>query len=141
MRIKKIKALLVMPGLEVQKIKIPANMKFIKAYLGGALYKYKIDDNTIIIGNRDCSQNDFNRFINGNIVIGPFIVVSIKKNRRVSMRKKDIKKYTNYFKLSKHQKKVNALKEEYLEEHYYNQHLNRIKNIKHNRKVIFKKAA
>lgn len=141
MRIKKIKALLVMPGVEVQKIKIPANMKFIRAYLGGALYKYKIDDNTIIIGSRDCSQNDFNRFLNGNIVIGPFIVVSIKKNRRVSMRKRDLKRYTNYFKLSKHQKKVNDLKDEYLEEHYYKLHVNRVRNRKHNRKVIFKKAA
>ena len=141
MRIKKIKALLVMPGIEVQKIKIPANMKFIRAYIGGALYKYKIDDNTIIIGSRDCSQNDFNRFLNGNIVIGPFIVVAIKKGRRVSMRKKELKKYTNYFKLDKHQKKVNALKDEYLEKHYYKLHVNRLKNIQHNKKEIFKKAA
>ena len=127
--------------IEVQKIKIPANMKFIKTYLGGNLYRYKIDDSTIIYGSKNCSQNDFNRFLNGRIVIGPFIIVSIKKGRRVSMRKKELKKYTNYFKLHKHQKKVNVLKEECLEEHYYRQHINRIKNAKHNKEVMFNKVA
>ena len=38
----KIKSLLVMPGKEVQKVKIPANIKFIKSLLGEDLQKMKI---------------------------------------------------------------------------------------------------
>ena len=37
------------------------------------------------------------------------------------MKKRDIRKYTNMFKLSKHEKKVNLFKEEFLEEYYFNQ--------------------
>ena len=141
MRTKKIKALLIVPGMEVQVIKIPANMKFIRAFLGGELYRYKLDSNTVIIGNKSTAQDSFNRFYKGNIIIGSFLVVSVKKGRRVSMRKREIRKYSNLFKLNKHKKKVDALREEYLENYYFKQHLRRIKNKKQNREIIFKKAA
>ena len=38
----KIKSLLIMPGKEVQKVKIPANIKFIKSLLGDDLQKRKL---------------------------------------------------------------------------------------------------
>ena len=44
----KIKSLLVMPGKEVQKVKIPANIKFIKSLLGEDLQKIRVNENTII---------------------------------------------------------------------------------------------
>ena len=44
----KIKCLLVMPGKEVQKLKIPASLKFIKAFIGENLLKIKVNENTII---------------------------------------------------------------------------------------------
>ena len=44
----KIKSLLIMPGKEVQKVKIPANIKFIKSLLGDDLQKIRINENTII---------------------------------------------------------------------------------------------
>ena len=37
----KIKSLLVMPGREVQIVKIPASIKYIKAFIGEELYKQK----------------------------------------------------------------------------------------------------
>ena len=37
----KIKGLLVMPGMEVQKVKIPASIKFIKSLIGNELVKIK----------------------------------------------------------------------------------------------------
>lgn len=37
------------------------------------------------------------------------------------MKKKDTRKFYNMFKLSKHQKKINHYKEEFLEEYYYRQ--------------------
>ena len=57
------------------------------------------------------------------------------------MRKKDIRKFTNMFKLRKHQKKVEAYKEEYLEEYYTNQRIMKQKNAERNKREIFKIVA
>lgn len=45
------------------------------------------------------------------------------------------------FKLRKHQKKVEAYKEEYLEEYYTNQRIMKQKNAERNKREIFKIAA
>ena len=57
------------------------------------------------------------------------------------LKKKDIRKFTNMFKLRKHQKKVEAYKEEYLEEYYTNQRIMKQKNAERNKREIFKIAA
>ena len=137
----KIKCLLVMPGKEVQRVRIPANIKFIKALIGENLLNIRANENNIIIANQNARNDEFNRFFQGNILYGTFIVVSLKKNRRTSMKKKDIRKFTNMFKLSKHQKKTERFKEEFLEEYYYQQRKIKQKNRKHNKEVIFKNAA
>lgn len=137
----KIKCLLVMPGKEVQGVRIPANIKFIKALIGENLLNIRANENNIIIANQNARNDEFNRFFQGNILYGTFIVVSLKKNRRTSMKKKDIRKFSNMFKLSKHQKKIERFKEEFLEEYYYQQRKIKQKNRKHNKEVIFKNAA
>ena len=137
----KIKCLLVMPGKEVQRVRIPANIKFIKALIGENLLNIRANENNIIIANQNARNDEFNRFFQGNILYGTFIVVSLKKNRRTSMKKKDIRKFSNMFKLSKHQKKIEKFKEEFLEEYYYQQRKIKQKNRKHNKEVIFKNAA
>lgn len=137
----RIKVLLVMPGKEVQLVKIPANTKFIKAFIGDDLFKIKLNENTMIYANKNASQDEFNRILGGNILLGTFLIVSIKNNRRVSMKKKDIRKYTNMFKLRKHQRKINAYKDEYLEEYYSNQRILKQKNAERNKSEILKIAA
>ena len=137
----KIKCLLVMPGKEVQRVRIPANIKFMKALIGENLLNIRANENNIIIANQNARNDEFNRFFQGNILYGTFIVVSLKKNRRTSMKKKDIRKFSNMFKLSKHQKKIERFKEEFLEEYYYQQRKIKQKNRKHNKEVIFKNAA
>lgn len=137
----KIKCLLVMPGKEVQRVRIPANIKFIKALIGENLLNIRANENNIIIANQNARNDEFNRFFQRNILYGTFIVVSLKKNRRTSMKKKDIRKFSNMFKLSKHQKKIERFKEEFLEEYYYQQRKIKQKNRKHNKEVIFKNAA
>ena len=57
------------------------------------------------------------------------------------MKKKDIRKYTNMFKLRKHQRKIDIYKEEYLEEYYSNQRKMKQKNAKRNKQELFKIAA
>lgn len=138
----KIKVLLVMPDKEAQVVKIPANIKFLKAFLGENLLRIKLDDNNMIIANKDAKIDEFNRFLNGNVILGTFIIVSVRKNEhRVSMKKRDIRKYTNFFKLRKHQKKIDKFKDEYLEEFYFVQRKRKLENRKRNKEIIFKIAA
>lgn len=137
----KIKCLLVMPNKEVQKVKIPANTKFIKAFIGDNLLKIRANENNLIIANQNAANDEFNRFFQGCILYGTFIVVSIKNKKITSMKKKDIRKFYNMFKLSKHQKKINQYKEEFLEEYYYRQRKIKEKNRMHNKEVIFKNVA
>lgn len=119
----KIKVLLVMPNKEVQVVKIPASTKFIKAFIGDDLYRVKLNETTVLIANKNAKVDEFNRILGENILLGIFLIVSIKNNHRVSMKKKDIRKFTNMFKLRKHQRKVELYKDEYLEEYYTNQRI------------------
>ena len=137
----KIKVLLVMPERKVQVVKIPRSIKFIKALIGDELLKIRLDNNNILISNKNAEHNEFNRIVGKNIILGTFLVVSVKNRKRVSMKKKDVRKYTNMFKLSKHQKKINIYKEEYLEEYYSNQKIMKQKNAERNKREIFNIAA
>jgi len=53
------------------------------------------------------------------------------------MKKRDIRKYTNLFKLRKHKKKIDRYKDEYLEEYYSKQKEMKQKNAERNKKEIF----
>lgn len=137
----KIKVLLVMPNKEVQVVRIPANIKFIKAFIGDELYRIKLNENTLLLANKNAGVDEFNRILGGNIILGSFLIISVKNNRRVSMKKKDIRKFTNMFKLRKHQKKVDMYKDDYLEEYYSNQRVMKQKNRERNKREIFNLAA
>ena len=137
----KIKVLLVMPNKEVQVVRIPASIKFIKAFIGDELYRVKLNETTVLIANKNAKVDEFNRILGGNILLGTFLIVSIKNNHRVSMKKKDIRKFTNMFKLRKHQKKVELYKDEYLEEYYTNQRIMKQRNAERNKREIFNIAA
>lgn len=137
----KIKVLLVMPNKEVQVVKIPASTKFIKAFIGDDLYRVKLNETTVLIANKNAKVDEFNRILGENILLGIFLIVSIENNHRVSMKKKDIRKFTNMFKLRKHQRKVELYKDEYLEEYYTNQRIMKQKNAERNKREIFKMAA
>lgn len=137
----KIKVLLVMPNQEVQIAKIPTSIKFIKSFIGRHLFRIKLDENTVIIANENANIDEFNRIFRGNILLGTFMVVSIKNNHRVSMKKRDIRKYKNMFKLRKHQKKINLYKEDFLEEYYSNQRKVKQKKAKQNDRKLLEKVA
>lgn len=137
----KIKVLLVMSGKEVQVMKIPASIKFIKSFIGEKLYRIKLNENIVLIGNKNASIDECNRILEGNILLGTFLIISSKNNHMVSIKKKDIRKFSNMFKLRKHQKKVDILKEEYLEEFYSNKRKIKQENAEKNKNEIFNMAA
>lgn len=136
----KIKCLLVMPGSEVQIVKLSPNIKFIKALIGQNLLRIRLSENTILIGNKDARLDEFNRIVGEDIILGTFLIISIKNNRRVSMKKKDIRKYRNMFKLRKHQRKIELYREEYLEQFYTKQRELKLENAKRNIEKIFRAA-
>lgn len=137
----KIKVLLVMPNKEVQIVKIPTSTKFIKSFIGDNLFTIKLGENTIVIANKNAQFDEFNRIVGGNILLGTFLVVSLKKNRKVSMKKRDIKRYNNMFKLKKHQHKIEIYKNAYLEEYYLNQRKTKRQNAEITKREIFNIAA
>lgn len=137
----KIKCLLVMPGKEVQKIKIPGSIKFIKSFLGRNLQKISLDKNNVIYISKNADYTEYNRLFRDGVLIGSFLIVSTKNGRKVSMKKRDLRKYTNMFKLAKHEKKVEQFKDEFLEEFYSNQRKIKEKNRQRNKENLFKNAA
>ena len=107
----------------------------------GDLYKKNINRNTIIIASKNAPNKEFNRIFRGEIIVGSFFVISTKKGKLTSMRKNNIRRYTNMFLLRKHIKKVNKYQDEYLENYYYQQIKRKEKNIKHFREQIFNRKA
>lgn len=114
----KIKCLLIKPGEKVKVERIPGNIKFIKSLIGNRLIRIKLEENAIILANKDASKVDFNRILGDKIINGTFLVVGIKDSRRVSLKKRQIRKYSNLFKLEKHQRRINRYKDSLLNMYY-----------------------
>lgn len=137
----KIKVLLVAPGIEVQKVKIPASTKFIKSLIGKELLKINVTESVAIFGNKNPYIEDFNRLYKGSLIMGAFIVVGLKNNKLVSLKKREMKRYINMFKLEKHKNKINQIKDEFLEKYYAKQINLKKKANKENKEKIFGLAA
>ena len=137
----KIKVLLVAPGMEVQKVRIPASTKFIKSFIGNDLIKLNITESVAIFANKNPNIEEFNRVYKDNIMMGSFFVVGLKRQKLASLKKREMKRYINLFKLSKHKVKIEKLKEEFLEKYYAKQINLKRKANKENRQRIFGLAA
>lgn len=137
----KIKVLLVIPGMEGKIVKIPSNDKFIKSFIGEELFRIKLDENNILIASNNARIDEFNRFFKGNIILGKFLIMSIKNGCKVSIKRRDIRKYKNIFKLRKHEKKIDKYREEFLEEYYSKQRTMKLKNREINKAELFKNVA
>lgn len=137
----KIKGLLVMPGMEVQKVKIPASIKFIKSLIGNELVKIKATESVSIFIPKEPNMDEFNRIYKGHHILGSFIIVGNKNHKIKSLKNREIRRYYNMFKLSKHKKKVDYYKSEFLEKYYLKQNKLKRKARKENREKIFGLAA
>lgn len=137
----KIKGLLVMPGMEVQRVKIPASIKFIKSLIGNELIKIKATESVSIFISKEPNMEDFNRIYKGHHILGSFIIVGTKNHKIKSLKNREIRRYSNMFKLSKHKKKVQYFKESFLEEYYLKQNRLKRKACKENKEKIFGIAA
>ena len=57
------------------------------------------------------------------------------------MKRRELRRYTNMFKLSKHKKKIERYKDEFLEEYYVSQRNIKEKSKEINKKLLFKDVA
>ena len=137
----KIKGLLVMPGMEVQKVKIPASIKFIKSLIGNELIKIKATESVSIFIPKEPNIEDFNRIYKGHHILGAFIIVGNKNHKIKSLKNREIRRYYNMFRLAKHKKKVDYCKSDFLEEYYLKQNKLKRKARKENKEKIFGIAA
>ena len=120
----KIKVLLIKPNKEPKVVKIPASLKFIEAFIGPNLYKERLEKNVYLFADNNANKEDFNRFLrDGGIILGDFIIVSIKNKHLKSLKRDFISKYKNAFKLRKHQQKIQAYKDKFLEDYYSEQRI------------------
>ncbi|MDO5555250.1 MAG: hypothetical protein Q4G09_00920 [Clostridia bacterium] len=117
---RKIKSILVMADKEPQIVRVPAERKFFKGLIGDDLKISRLSDNTYLIANKNARLDDFNRFLNGDIILGTFIIIKMKKDKPSSFTKKEIRKYSNTFKLRRHQKKILLCREIFLSQYYLN---------------------
>ncbi len=115
----KIKCLLIKSDEKVKVQRIPANIKFIKSIIGERLIKIQLDKDTILLANKDVRKIDFNRIYKNEVINGTFLIVGVKDDKRVSLKKRQIRKYSNFFKLSKHQKRINEYKDELINQYYF----------------------
>ena len=123
----KIKSLLVMPEKEVQLVRIPASLKFIKSLIGAKLIRIKLDDDTIILANKNAPREEYNRIVGQYIVRGSFLVIAMKNGRRTSLKKRQIKRYVNRFDLTKHKKKIDLYKNNFINKYLENVKPNKLK--------------
>lgn len=137
----KIKGLLIRPGMEVQKVRIPASIKFIKSLIGNELIKIKATENVSIFIAKEPNIEDFNRIYKDHHILGTFLVVGTKNQKLKSLKNREIKRYFNMFKLSKHKKKVQHFKESFLDDYYKKQNKLKKKAHQENKQKIFGIAA
>ena len=60
-----------MPGKEVQTVRNSCKYKiYKKLFIGEELYKVKLNENTLLIANKNAPIDEFNRLLGGNILLG-----------------------------------------------------------------------
>ena len=106
----KFKILLVMPDEEVKVKKISGNYKAIKSLIGNEIIEMELDKDILLIANQHPKASDFNRILGEHIIRGALVIVSRSNNKLVSLKKRNIRKYRNMFKLKKHRKKIEHIK-------------------------------
>lgn len=133
----RVKILYIQSGKEVQTLRVSTNKNFKKNLLGDNILKIHLENDIYLYINANYKVYEFNRFYQGKILFGDFIIISLRNNKAKSMSKNMIEKYINYFRLSKHYKKIDKLKENFLEEYYYYLRKNKEENSKRNMEELF----
>ena len=101
----KIRILVVEPFKEPYQITIEHTLKNLQRIVGGYIEILQLDHNVDLICNDEGKINrlPLNRFVDYDIIAGTFIIAGHKDSETISLRRKQIKKYKEVFRLDKHQ--------------------------------------
>lgn len=96
-----IKVLVVKPNKKPKVYKIDNNIKSIKNIINGELQYVELENGIYLISDKNGKKLDleFNRVITDDIVAGDFIIVGCKREKLVSLDRKQIRKYKKHFRL------------------------------------------
>lgn len=107
----KIRILVVEPYKEPYQKKIENTLKNLQKAVNGYIEILQLEHNVDIICNEEGKINGlpFNRVVDYDVIVGTFIIAGHKDSETISLSRKQIKKYKEIFKLSKHQKYIDYL--------------------------------
>jgi len=103
---KKIRVLIVEPNKEPYQAKIEHTLKNLQNVVDGYIEILELEHNVDLICNEEGKINNLllNRVVDYDIIAGTFIIAGYKDSETISLSRKQIKKYKEYFRLSKHKK-------------------------------------
>lgn len=112
---KKIKVLIVEPEKEPYEKIVDNTLESLQQIVYGDIEDTEIEKGVYLISNRNGKLEGlaFNRYVEGDMFAGTFIVASAKKGKIISMPKAMIEKYKDYFELDKHKYIVEMFKSKY----------------------------
>lgn len=107
----KIRILVVEPNKEPYQKKIEHSLKNLQKTVNGYIEVLQLEHNVDIICNEEGKINGlpFNKVVDYDIIVGTFIIAGHNDSETISLSRKQIKKYKEMFKLSKHNQYINYL--------------------------------
>lgn len=107
----KIRILIVEPNKEPYQKKIQNTLRDLQNIVNGYIEVLQLEHNVDIICNEEGKINGLplNKVVDYDIIAGTFIIAGNKKSETISLSRKQIKKYKEMFKLSKHNQYINYL--------------------------------
>jgi len=107
----KIRILIVEPNKEPYQKKIQNTLKDLQNIVNGYIEVLQLEHNVDIICNEEGKINGLplNKVVDYDIIAGTFIIAGHKDSETISLSRKQIKKYKEMFKLSKHNQYINYL--------------------------------
>ena len=102
---RKIRILVVEPNKEPYQIKIEHTLRNLQKIVNGYIEIVELSPSVDLICNEEgkIKQLPLNRFIDYDIIAGTFFIAGHRDEETISLSRKQIKKYKEIFKLSKHQ--------------------------------------
>ena len=102
---RKIRILVVEPNKEPYQMKIEHTLRNLQKIVNGYIEIVELSPSVDLICNEEgkIKQLPLNRFIDYDIIAGTFFIAGHRDEETISLSRKQIKKYKEIFKLSKHQ--------------------------------------
>ena len=107
----KIRVLIVEPNIEPYQLKVDNTLKSLQHIVGGYIEVLQLEPTVDIICNDEGKiiPLPLNRFTELDVIAGTFLVAGHKNEETISLSRKQIKKYTEVFKLAKHKRYMRCL--------------------------------